>query len=60
MKLKNIFMGGIFIFLSLAFIVYVIENCCGCNTSKMDKKIKKTVKAIDKFTSNMQDRLMSR
>ena len=60
MKLRNIFMSVIFIFLSLVFVVYVIENYCGCNTSKMDKKIKKTVKAIDKFTSNMQDRLMSR
>lgn len=60
MKLRNIFMNMIFIFLSLVFIVYVVENFCGCNTRRMDKKVKKAVKVIDEFASNVQDHLMSR
>ena len=60
MKLRNIFMDMIFVFVFLAVIVYVVENFCGCNTRKMDKKIKKAVKVIDEFASNVQNNLMSR
>ena len=53
-------MNMVFIFLSLVFIVYVVENFCGCNTGRMDKKVKKAVKVIDEFASNVQNHLMSR
>lgn len=60
MKLRNIFMDMIFIFISLVVIVYVIENFCGCNTKKMDRKVKKAVKVIDGFASDVQNHLMNR
>ncbi len=60
MKLKNIFMDIIFVFVSLLVIVYIVENFCGCNTRKIDRKVKKAVKVIDGFASDVQNHLMNR
>lgn len=60
MKLRSIFMDMIFIFIFLIVIVYVLDNFCGCNTGKVEGKMKKAAKIMDGFTSDMKDKLMNR